>query len=475
MSAKNLHHQIEALQQQVTSLRSAATSPAQGQGVQIEMLEALQVSLQALHVAEGELHQQHDDLVVVHQQAEAVLRDSEARTHAILQTAVDGIITIDDRGIVESFNPAAERLFGYIADEVIGQNISMLMPSPYREEHDGYIARYLQTGEPHIIGIGREVRARRRDGTTFPIALAVSEVHLAGHRMFTGIVHDLTARVQAEEALRHARDELEVRVQERTAELMAANEEIKRFAYIVSHDLRAPLINLKGFASELRAACDVLQAALPTALPHLEALRRTDVSRALDQDIPEALGFIETSVTRMDHLIRAILQLSRLGRRELHFEPLDMPALVHGTVQTLAHQIAQRQAQVTVEPLPTVLADRTAMEQIMGNLLANAVAYLDPDRPGEIVVTGERRPDVTVLHVRDNGRGIATEDIAKVFEPFRRVGKQDVPGEGMGLAYVQMLVRRHGGDIRCHSTPGVGTTFTCTIAHQLAEGEAHAG
>ena len=154
-----------------------------------------------MQVAEGELHQQHDDLVVVHEQAEAVLHDSEARTHAILQTAVDGIITIDDRGIVESFNPAAERLFGYTADEVIGQNISMLMPSPYREEHDGYLARYLQTGEPHIIGIGREVRARRRDGTTFPISLAVSEVRLAGRRMFTGIVHDLTARVQAEAAL----------------------------------------------------------------------------------------------------------------------------------------------------------------------------------------------------------------------------------------------------------------------------------
>ena len=110
-------------------------------------------------------------------------------THAILQTAVDGIITIDERGIVESFNPAAERLFGYTTDEAIGQNISMLMPSPYREEHDSYIARYLQTDEPHIIGIGREVHARRRDGTTFPIALAVSEVHLAGRRMFTGIVH----------------------------------------------------------------------------------------------------------------------------------------------------------------------------------------------------------------------------------------------------------------------------------------------
>src|SRR5438093_1593260 len=177
----------------------------------------------------------------------------------------------------------------------------------------------------------------------------------------------------------------------------------------------------------------------------------------------------------MGRLVRPILHLSRLGRRDLHFEPLDMRALVQGTVQTLAHQIAQRQVQATVDPLPTVMADRTAMEQIMGNLLANAVAYLDPDRPGEIIVTGERHPDTTVMHVRDNGRGIAAEDIAKVFEPFRRVGRQDVPGEGMGLAYVQMLVRRHGGEIRCHSTLGVGTTFTFTIAHQLAEGEAYAG
>jgi PAS domain S-box-containing protein len=441
VSAEDLHHKITALQQQIETL--------------------------------GLLWLIHD--MTTRRQAEMVLRDSEARQHAILQTAVDGIITIDERGIVESFNLGAERLFGYTADEVIGQNISMLMPAPYREEHDGYLARYLQTGEPHIIGIGREVRAQRRDGTMFPIALAVSELHLDGRRMFTGIVHDLTARVQAEEALRRARDELEVRVQERTAELAAANEEVRRFAYIVSHDLRAPLINLKGFASELRAACDVLQTALPAVLPHLEAPQRAEVSRALDQDIPEALGFIDTSVTRMDHLIRAILHLSRLGRRDLHFEPLAMRALVQGTVQTLAHQIAQRQVQVTVEQLPTVIADRTAMEQIMGNLLANAVAYLVPGRPGEIVVTAERRPEGTMFHVRDNGRGIAADDIPKVFELFRRVGTQDVPGEGMGLAYVHMLVRRHGGDIWCHSTLGVGTTFTFTIAHQLARGETHAG
>src|SRR6266850_1999493 len=161
MSAKHLHHQIEALQQQMESLRSAATSPAQGQGELFETLDALQVSLaelrvaeEELHVAEEERHQQHDDLVIAHQQVEAGLRDSETRTRAILQTAVDGIITIDMRGTIESFNPAAERLFGYTANEVIGQNINMLMPSPYREAHDSYLLRYLQTGEPHIIGIG---------------------------------------------------------------------------------------------------------------------------------------------------------------------------------------------------------------------------------------------------------------------------------------------------------------------------------
>src|SRR5215813_13948256 len=392
MSAEDVHDKIVAFQQQLETLQAAAASPGLFQGVWLEALQAFRGMLEELHGAE------------------AALRDSEARSTAILQTAVDGIITIDERGIVASFNPGAERLFGYTAGEVIGQNVCILMPSPYQEEHDGYLARYRQTGEPHIIGIGREVRARHRDGTTFPVSLAVSEVHLAGRRIFTGIVHDLTARVQAEEALRRSRDELEVRVQERTAELTAANEEIKRFAYIVSHDLRAPLINLEGFASELLIACDVLQAALPAALPYLEAPQRADVSRVLDQDIPEALGFIETSVTRMDHLIRAILHLSRLGRRDLYLEPLDMQALVQETLQTLAHQLAQRQVQVTVQPLPTVVADRIAMEQIMGNLLANAVAYLTPDRPGEVVVTCEHRPDIAVFHIRDNGRGIAPED-----------------------------------------------------------------
>jgi PAS domain-containing protein len=161
MSAQYVHHQIETLQQQMASLRSAVTSPVQDQGGLLERLAALQVSLQALHIAAGQLHQQHDELVVVHQQAEAVLRDSEARTHAILQTAVDGIITIDERGIVESFNPAAECLFGYSADEVIGQNISMLMPSPVREAREA--ARRPLSAPRRAAGAGSQAQAAQRN------------------------------------------------------------------------------------------------------------------------------------------------------------------------------------------------------------------------------------------------------------------------------------------------------------------------
>jgi signal transduction histidine kinase len=143
-------------------------------------------------------------------------------------------------------------------------------------------------------------------------------------------------------------------------------------------------------------------------------------------------------------------------------------------LRTLAHQVAQRQIQVTIGPLPVVHANRLALVQIFGNLLANAVAYLESDRPGEITITAEQHPGMTMFAVQDNGRGIAADDIPRVFEPFSRVSRQVIPGEGMGLAYVRTLVRRHGGEITCKSTLGVGTTFTFTIAHTLPQGVSYA-
>jgi PAS domain S-box-containing protein len=285
-------------------------------------------------------------------------------------------------------------------------------------------------------------------------------VAIENARLYEAVQRELAERKQAEEQLQHY-----------SAELAQNNEELKRFSYTISHDLRTPLVNLKGFAGELASALEVVRSALHDILPQLDEEHRSAVTMALLADVPEALGFIDASVTRMDHYINALLKLSRLGRRELVLEQVDMETLTQATLETLAYQIEQRQARVTVGPLPEVVADRSSMEQIMSNLLNNAVIYLEPGRAGEIEISGERNAEETLFRVRDNGRGIAREDMDKVFAPFRRAGKQDVPGEGMGLAYVQTLVRRHGGCIWCESEPGLGTTFSFTLSHQLAQGD----
>jgi signal transduction histidine kinase len=282
--------------------------------------------------------------------------------------------------------------------------------------------------------------------------------------------------------LEQARRELDQRIQQLkltekqmqryAADLERANEEVKQFAYIVSHDLRAPLINLKGFTAELRSALEVLEGPMTSALPQLSEEQRQQATEALRQDIPEALDFIDSSATRMDNFVSAILKLSRIGRRELKFESVNPTEIVESVLKGLAHQIAAREVKVTVGPLPEVSADRTALEQIMGNILSNPVNYLEPSRAGEIEITGEKDEIEARFFIRDNGRGIAKEDMDKVFAPFRRAGKQDIKGEGMGMAYVQTMVRRHGGYIRCESELDVGTTFIVTLSnHPEPRGE----
>lgn len=214
---------------------------------------------------------------------------------------------------------------------------------------------------------------------------------------------------------------------------------------------------------------------IEVALPTLDDESRQDVDAAFREDIPEALGFIESSVTRMDSFINAVLKLSRLGRRELSRTSVNMNAVVEEARQSLAHQIEESRINLTVADLPEVVADQTSMEQIVGNLFANALLYLDPDRPGEIEIGGKQDRSAATFWVRDNGRGISEDDAPKVFAPFRRTGKQDVPGEGMGLSYVKTIVRMHGGHIWFESEPDVGTTFFFTIANDLAKGETDDG
>ncbi len=262
---------------------------------------------------------------------------------------------------------------------------------------------------------------------------------------------------QAYDALEHSNERLDETVRARTADLTAANEEIQRFAYIVSHDLRAPLVNVMGFTGELEQAAVTLSAyAAAAGAP-------ADVQEAASADIPEALHFIKSSTVKMDRLISAILQLSREGRRVLAAERLDMAAVFANMADSMAHQASSRGAEVVVGAVPDLVGDRLAVEQVFGNVIDNALKYLQPGRPGLIRIEGRQEAGVARFDISDNGRGIAPRDFERVFELFRRAGDQAVPGEGIGLAHVRALLRRLGGTIDCQSTLGVGTTFTIRL------------
>jgi signal transduction histidine kinase len=317
-----------------------------------------------------------------------------------------------------------------------------------------------------VIGLGYSDDEKSFEGDEIDVLSRFAElasIALDNAQLYTQLQQELVERKRAEKALRDSEERLQVYA----AELEQANEEVKRFAYIVSHDLRAPLVNMRGFATELRLALDEIEAVMDAIVPHLDEGQRQAIEYALHEDAPEALAFIDSSVTHMDSFISALLTLSRLGRRELKLERVDMNGIVASILSTLAHQITEHEGEVKVGELPEVVADRTSMEQVMGNVLGNAVKYLASQRPAEIEVSGERLAEETVFRVKDNGRGISEEDMDKVFTPFRRAGRQDVPGEGMGLAYVQTLVRRHNGRIWCESELGEGTTFSFTISNHL--------
>jgi signal transduction histidine kinase len=299
-------------------------------------------------------------------------------------------------------------------------------------------------------------------------------VLLAGISMIL-VRRSARARDEAETQLRENNLNLEATVDARTADLREANEEIQRFAYIVSHDLRAPLVNIMGFTSELEELHNgifhriaSLNQAQATAQPQPMVADRKELQlehpdRQLSDDFVEALSFIKSSIGKMDRLISAILGLTREGRREFTPVPIDMRDLIESIVATLAHQAAQAEARIAVGPLPLIESDRLALEQVFSNLIDNAIKYLKPGIPGEIVVRGRTKLGFAIYEISDNGRGIDAKDHQRIFDLFRRAGIQDRPGQGIGLAHVRTLVRRLGGTMSVASELDSGSTFTITL------------
>jgi signal transduction histidine kinase len=261
---------------------------------------------------------------------------------------------------------------------------------------------------------------------------------------------------------------LEDAVRDRTADLQRANDEIQRFAYIVSHDLRSPLVNVMGFTSELDAAAKPLGVLLDRAEAEAPAIVTDDARRAVREDLPESIGFIRTSTQKMDRLINAILQLSRQGRRVLAPEPVDMQRLFSAVADSLKHRADELSAEIEVAPgVPGLVSDRLALEQVFSNLVENALKYVSPARAPRVLIRGRTEGLRVVYEVVDNGRGIDPKDHERIFELFRRAGAQDQPGEGIGLAHVRALVYRLGGVISVDSRLDRGATFRVSLPQRL--------
>jgi signal transduction histidine kinase len=342
------------------------------------------------------------------------------------------------------------------------------------------------TGAVETIGqAARDMRAeedrlfRERTDTADRTQKLASSVTIAGSGMVLALAfgsvllvrQSSRARDLAENRLRDANLNLEATVDERTADLREANDEIQRFAYIVSHDLRSPLVNIMGFTSELeelggdifRRIGGLTHEAAGGPPPAAGEIALEGPDQQLSVDFAEALGFIKSSIAKMDRLISAILNLTREGRREFQPEKIDTRAFVETIVSTLAHQAAEAQAEIHIEPLPNLVSDRLALEQIFSNLIDNGIKYLKNGVPGEIRIRGRTKLGYAIFEISDNGRGIDPRDHQRIFDLFRRAGTQDKPGQGIGLAHVRALVRRLGGTMSVSSELNTGSTFTITL------------
>ena len=367
------------------------------------------------------------------------------RLSTVVTSAVDGIVSIDENGTVETFNPAAERLFGYPADEVVGKNVAMLMPSPYHEEHDGYIERYRTTGVAKIIGIGREVVGRRKDATIFPLELAVSEMWIRNRQKFTAILRDVTERKAWETSLSSLNQALEARA----TELARSNLDLEQFAYSASHDLREPLRGIMGCLQLLEGRYK----------DRLDAKAHEFISHSID------------GAEKLDALIDGLLNYSRIGTHGKNLARADCAIITDRVLANLKPMIDEAGAVVRVDGLPTIECDSTQMLQLFQNLLGNAIKY-HREEPPQIHISAQQVDHEWRFAIQDNGIGIDMKFADRIFVIFQRLhGRAKYSGTGIGLAICKRIVERHEGSIWVESEPGKGSTFYFTIPEKNGGGD----
>jgi two-component system sensor kinase FixL len=359
---------------------------------------------------------------------------------SILDTVPDAMVVIDAAGRILSFSKAAERLFGYAESELVGENVSALMPSPDREQHDGYLQRYLATGEKRIIGIGRLVTGRRRDGTTFPMELSIGEAQVGAQRVFTGFIRDLSERQDYEKRLHELQDEL-AHVSRVTA--------MGSLATAIAHELNQPLTAIANYVE----AAGALLAAAPG--PETVAM----VREALDECAGEAI--------RAGQIVRRLRDFIDRGETERQVVPLARLVTEASALALVGSGYQPLEFDVRLGPDDRVLVDRVQVQQVLHNLIRNALEAMGETRSKRLTIVAARRePGFVEVIVSDSGPGLAPEVVARLFEPFVSTKSG---GMGVGLSICRTIVEAHDGRIWADASPMGGTSFHFTLPDAARE------
>ncbi|MBF0137173.1 MAG: CHASE domain-containing protein [Magnetococcus sp. DMHC-1] len=401
------------------------------------------------------LSRSRDQAVKMAQKITADLSINESRTRAILDTAVNGIITMDTARRIITFNPAAEKIFGYTLAEVFGKNVKMLMPDPYHSEHDSYVERYIQTRKSRIIKVGgREVTGQRQDGSTFPLWLAVGEAHVGEEHIFVGCVVDITDRKQTESELLAAKNVAE-----------EANRAKSEFLNTMSHELRTPLTVILGYLPLLGQS----EKKIPTAKKLAMALTGTPEAEEFARFVQQIGNMAREMKRNGEHLLTLIndlLDISKIeaGKLTLDLQVIDAEEVVQGVLDALRVKADEKNLQLVGTLTKThLLADATRLRQILINLVGNAIKFTDR---GEVHVTMKPVEKFVEFTVMDTGIGIPAHELDHIFERFHQVDgstTRRAGGTGLGLTITKKLVEISGGTISVVSAPGTGSTFRFTI------------
>jgi len=357
-----------------------------------------------------------------------MLEEQAAKLQAVVETAIEGIITIDENGTIESLNPAAERMFGYNEEELIGQKVKMLMPHPYREQHQKYIDRYLRTGDARIIGLGREAMGRRSDGSSFPLELAISEVVLPRKRLFTGIIRDISDRRSAEK-----RERQQLAEHAHAARLAALGE----MASGIAHELNQPLAAIVSFAD----AC-------------LNLVKKEEVP---EEVIVDTLRQISEQGLRAGDMIRRLRQFVKTGA--LDREIVNLNAVINDMLAMVRHEILMNEIEVKLRLqhyLPSVWADKLQIEQVVLNILRNAIEAMETSDTSVLHIETSKNDEKICVRISDTGCGLA-DSADKLFKPFYTTKEK---GTGLGLSISDTIIEAHDGEISAESRVDGGATFT---------------